>query len=113
MTIKELNGVAYAIHTQKKKKGANKGYKYTYTKVWSGAMTRAEYLSKLADIDRRECGLFLCKVEWNDFKEDRWWDVPSYRDEAVKSYRERIKAIRMQYGLSKSDVARFMRVGQD
>lgn len=110
MTIKELNGVAYAIRTTKKKKGANKGYKYTYEMVWSGRMTRREYLNRLEEIDRHKCGLFLCKLEHFDFTDDRWWDVPNYRDEAIKSYRERIKSIRLQYGLSKSEVSEFMRV---
>lgn len=110
MTKKELDGVAYAIHTTKKKKGANKGYKYTYTKVWSGAMTRKEYLIKFAEIDLRECGLFLCDIEHRDFTEDRYWDIPDYRDEAIRGYRERIKSIRLKYGLSKSEVACFMRV---
>lgn len=110
MTKKELDGIAYAVHTTKKKKGANKGYKYTYTTVWSGAMTRREYLSRLAEIDRKECGLFLCKLEHSDFTSDRYWDVPDYRDEAIRNYRERIKSIRMQYGLSKSEVSGFMRV---
>lgn len=110
MTVKELNGVAYAIRTTKKKKGANKGYKYTYESVWSGAITRREYLNRLEEIDRRECGLFLCRLERNDFTDDRYWDVPGYRDEAIKTYRERIKSIRLRYGLSQSEVSEFMRV---
>lgn len=110
MTIQELNGVAYAIRTTKKKKGAGKGYKYTYESVWSGAITRREYLNRMEDIDRRECGLFLCKLEQSDFTDDRYWDVPDYRDEAIKSYRERIKSIRLKYGLSKSEVSDYMRV---
>lgn len=110
MTIKELNRVAYAIHTTKKKKGANKGYKYTYTSVWSDRMTRREYLNRLEEIDRKECGLFLCRLEQNEMNDDRYWDVPDYRDEAIKTYRARIKAIRVRYGLSKSEVSEFMRV---
>lgn len=110
MTIKELNRVAYAIHTTKKKKGANKGYKYTYESVWSGAMTRREYLNRLEEIDAKECGLFLCRLEQTEFQDDRWWDMPTYRDEAIKSYRGRIKAIRLRYGLSQSEVSEFMRV---
>ena len=110
MTLNELNGVAYAIHTQKKKKGAGKGYKYTYETVWSGRITRKEYLNQLEEIDPKECGLFLCKVEHADFTEDRFWDMPGYRDEAIRNYRERIKAIRLNYGLSKSEVSKFMRV---
>lgn len=110
MTLNELNGVAYAIHTTKKKKGAGKGYKYTYESVWSDAMTRREYLTRLEEIDRKECGLFLCRLEHTEFTDDRYWNIPDYRDEAIKSYRERIKAIRMRYGLSKSEVSDYMRV---
>lgn len=110
MTISELNGVAYAIHTTKKKKGANKGYKYTYERVWSGAMTRREYLERYERIDPKGCGLFLCRLEYTEFMDDRYWDVPNYRDEAIKSYRGKIKAIRLRYGLSQSEVSEFMRV---
>ena len=110
MTKKDLDGMAYAIRTTKKKKGANKGYKYTYVTVWSGAMTRAEYISKLAEIDRKECGLFLCKVEQNEMVSDRWWEGTTYETEAIRAYRDRIKSIRVQYGLSKSDVSDYMRV---
>lgn len=110
MTIQDLNRVAYATRTTKKKKGAGKGYKYTYEKVWTGAMSPREYFDRYAEIDRRGCGISLCRFEHMDFTEDRWWDVPEYRDEAIRDYRGRIKAIRMQYGLSKSDVSEFMRV---
>lgn len=110
MTIKELNGVAYAIRTTKKKKGANKGYKYTYESVWSGAITRREYLNRLEEIDRKECGLFLCRLEHTEFTDDGWWRGTDYEAEAIKAYRGRIKAIRLKYGLSQSEVSEFMRV---
>lgn len=102
--------MAYAIHTKRKSKGAGKGYKNTYEKVWSDRMTRREYLNRLEEIDPRACGLFLCRVEHDDFTSDRYWDVPDYRDEAIRSYRDKIKSIRLQYGLSKSEVSGFMRV---
>lgn len=102
--------MAYAIHTTKKKKGAGKGYKYTYESVWSDRMTRREYLNRLEEIDCKECGLFLCRLEQTEMNDDRYWDVPTYRDEAIKVYRGRIKAIRLKYGLSKSEVSEFMRV---
>ena len=111
MTKNELDAVAYAVRSKRKKKGKNKGYKYTYTTVWSGRVSRGEYASILRENDPREYGFFLCKLERFDFTEDRWWDTPSYREEAIRSYRDKIKSIRMLYGLSKSEVAEFMRVG--
>lgn len=105
-----LNNEANGIKAKKKKKGANKGYKYTYKSVWSGRITRREYLDRYEEIDRKECGLFLCRMESADFSDDRWWEGTAYEAEAIKGYRERIKGIRMQYGLSKSEVAGFMRV---
>ena len=110
MTLNELNGVAYAIHTTKKKKGAGKGYKSTHTTVWSDRMTRNEYLSEFARIDRHECGLFLCKVEFNELIEDRWWDVPDYRATHLQAYRHKITEIRKTYGLTSAEVSEFMRV---
>lgn len=110
MTLNELNGVAYATRQTKKKKGADKGYKFTYTTVWSDRMTRNEYLNELARIDRKECGLFLCKVEFNELTEDRWWDVPDYRATHLQSYRRKITEIRKTYGLTSAEVSEFMRV---
>lgn len=102
--------MAYAIRTSKKKKGANKGYKYTYQVEWSGKITRSEYLRRLTEIDRREAGLFLCKLEQNDFNEDRFWDTPDYRETAIKDFRDRIKGIRTRYGLTQKECLPFMRV---
>lgn len=110
MNAAELDRVAYATHTTKKKKGANKGYKLIHAVVWSGAISRKAYIEKLNEIDPKECGVFLCRAEYYDFTDCRWWDTPDYRDEAIREYRDRIKAIRLKYGLSKSEVASFMRV---
>lgn len=110
MNLNELNRVAYAIHETKKKKGANKGYKSTYTMVWSDRMTRNEYLTELARIDPRGCGLFLCKVEKNELLEDDWWNTPGYRTAHLQSYRRRITEIRKTYGLTSAEVSEFMRV---
>ena len=110
MTIKELNRIAYVTKARKKFKGAGKGVKYFYRTEWSGAMTRREYLTRLEEIDAKECGLFLCRLEQTEMHDDRWWDMPTYRDEAIKAYRGRIKAIRLRYGLSQSEVSEFMRV---
>lgn len=90
--------------------GRNKPDKKFYSMEWNPETTRRDFVDEYAKTDPKGCGLFLCKVEWNDFTGDRWWDAPGYRDRAVRNYRDRIKAIRMSYGLSKSDVAGFMRV---
>lgn len=108
--LTKINAEVYSSKATKKKKGAGKGYKYTYTKVWSDRMTRAEYLNRLAGIDRRQCGLFLCKVELNELTGDRWWDVPGYRAAHLKAYRSRITSIRKEYGLTSTEVSGFMRV---
>lgn len=108
--LTKLNAEAYSVKAKKKKKGADKGHKYTYTSVWSGRVSHAEYLNRLEDIDRKECGLFLCRLEHTEFTDDDWWRGTDYEAEAVKSYRERIKGIRMRYGLTKSEVSEFMRV---
>lgn len=110
MNAAELDRVAYATRTTKKKKGANKGHKLYHTTVWSGAISRKAYIEKLNEIDPKECGLFLCRAEYYDFTGCRWWDAPDYRDEAIRDYRGRIKEIRLKYGLSKSEAAPFMRV---
>ena len=109
--LTKLNKSAYAVRSKRKCMGANKGYKYTYTTVWSDRMTRAEYLLHLAEIDRKECGLFLCKLEFNELNEDKWWDVPGYRAAHLKGYRSKITSIRKEYGLTSSEVSGFMRVG--
>lgn len=111
MELNELNGMAYAIHRKTiKSKGAGKGQKYAYTKVWSGRMTRNEYLGELARIDRKECGLFLCKVEYAELCADRWWDTPGYRATHLTAYRRKITELRKEYGLTSAEVSEFMRV---
>lgn len=110
MTLTELNGVAYAIRTERKKKGAGKGYKCTYRKIWSDRMTRAEYLNELCKTDRHECGMFLCKVEHAELCADLWWDTPGYRATHLQNYRRKITEIRKNYGLTSSEVSEFMRV---
>lgn len=111
MTLRELDAKYFTLKESRKKKGAGKGYKVSYARVWADGATPRRYLSELAEADSRACGLLLCKSEQMDMQEDRWWDVPTYRDEAIRTYRDRIKAIRLNYGLSKSEVAVFMRVG--
>lgn len=94
-----------------KSKGAGKGTKvYVDGYVFNESLRRADYLRELAEESRTECGLFLCRAEWQDMHDDRWWDVPGYRDEFVRTYREKIKKLRAEYGLSKSEVSEFMRV---
>lgn len=109
MSIEELNQAAYAVHTTQKKKGAGKGYKATHTIVWADNMSRREYLQKYKETDPHGCGLFLCRIEYADLTEDRWWDVPSYRQTHLRAYRSKITAIRREYGLSSKDVAEYMR----
>lgn len=111
MTKCELDAKYFETRTMRKKKGAGKGYKITYAVVWREGVKPRDYLNEFAEIDRKGCGLFLCKIEMEDFTTDRYWDVPDYRDEAIRAYRDRIKAIRLSHGLSKSEVTEFMRVG--
>ena len=72
--------------------------------------TPRKWMNEYERSDPRGFALFLCKMTRSDFVSDRWWDVPSYRDEAIREYRGRIKAIRVKYGLSKSEVSDYMRV---
>lgn len=110
MIPSELTAKYYAVKTRVKHMGKNKKDKLFHTVVWNDSMSRRDFLNEYAEADAKACGLFLCKVEFNDFTEDRYWDVPEYRAEAVKSYRGRIKTIRTKYGLSQSEVAAFMAV---
>lgn len=106
MCKKELDAVAYVIRVTRKKKGAGQGYKMTYSREWSGVMTRREYLNEL---EPRERGLFLCRLEREDMREDRWWDTDGYRDEAMRMYRGRISRIKARCGLTRGEVREFMR----
>lgn len=110
MTIRELNAKYFDTKETRKKKGAGKGYKVSYTKVWREGVKPCDYLNELNSIDRTACGILLCRIEFDDLIADMWWDVPGYRGEHLKAYRSRITAIRKQYGLRSADVAEFMRV---
>lgn len=106
----ELRSRYYMTKVRVKHMGKNKKDKMFYSVEWNPSKTRKDFLKEYEKTDRKGCGLFLCRVEWNDFTEDRWWDVSDYREAAIKDYRGRIKGIRAKYGLSKSEVADFMRV---
>ena len=110
MIPNELRSKYFVTKTRVKHMGKGKKDKLFHTVVWDESMKRNDFVNEYGEADPKGCGLFLCNVEWNDFTEDRYWDVPEYRAEAIKSYRGRIKAIRAKYGLSQSDVAAFMRV---
>lgn len=110
MIPKELRSKYYVTKVRVKRMGKNKKDKLFYSVEWNPSETRRAFLDEYNKTDPKGCGLFLCKVEWNDFTEDRFWDVPDYRDEAIRAYRKRINGIRSKYGLSKSEVADFMRV---
>lgn len=110
MTTRELNAKYFAVSTSKHKKGVDKGYKVTYKVRFNPAYTPAEYLSEYEETDPIGCGLFLCQVEFNDLTADRWWDVPTYREEHLTTYRRKITAIKKRYGLTNADVKKFMRV---
>ena len=110
MTANELHDKYYITRVSSHSKGKQGGKKVKVKIVFNESLKRRDYLKELEAIDRKGCGLFLCRIEQNDMNDDRWWDVPDYRDEAIRSYRERIKGIRMNYGLSKSEVSEFMRV---
>lgn len=96
------------VLAKRKKKGANKGYKETY--VWQWSDYRG-YMDKLRELFPTEYALMLCREERNDLMSDRWWDVDGYRAEHIRAYRDRIKEIRITYGLPKSAVSEFMSVG--
>lgn len=110
MIPEDLYRKYYVTKKRVKHMGAGKKDKIFYKVEWNEALTRRDFLVEFEEVDPKGCGLFLCRVEWNDFTGDRYWDVPEYRDEAIKSYRGRIKTIRAKYGLSQSEVAEYMRV---
>lgn len=95
------------VLVSRKKKGAGKGHKENYEWRWND---RRAYMDELRELSPRDYALLLCRDELDELLADTWWDVPGYRDEHIRAYRARIKAIRLEHGLSKSDVARFMRV---
>lgn len=96
------------VLASRKKKGAGKGYKETYRWQWHDYKG---YRNALREQFPREYGLMCCREERECFTADTWWDTPDYRDEAIRDYRDRVKAIRLEYGLTKSEVSEFMRVG--
>lgn len=106
------DGLAYEygsyVLASRKKKGAGKGNKETYRWQWRDYRG---YRNALRELFPREYGLMCCREEQSDFACDTWWNVPDYRDEAIRDYRGRVKAIRLEYGLTKSEVSEFMRVG--
>lgn len=102
-----IKGGYYALHRQKKFKGAGLGVKYTYTVHWNENRKRTDYLNELCPKDR---GLWLCKGEYAELCADRWWDTPTYRKEHLQTYRRKITAIKKEYGLTSTEVNQFMRV---
>lgn len=106
----ELFNRYYTESVHLKKKGAGKGYKKIVSVMFRADKTRREFVDEYARTDPRGCGLFLCKVEFNEANEDRYWDCPDYRDEFKKNYRAKIKAIRAEYGLSQTDVKPYMAI---
>ena len=111
MSIDELNRKYFVSEVRRKKKGAGKGYKEYVELCFNENYTRRDYLRELAEVDKSACGLFLCKIEFSDLTEDRWWDTPDYRATHLKDYRRRITELRKEYGLRSADVAEFMKVG--
>lgn len=109
MNINELNRVYFRHVVRTKSKGAGRGVKRIVTCEFDESRSRADYLRELAEIDRAACGRFMCEIERADLMCDRYWDVPEYRAEYLNGYRSRINRIRKEYGLSRAEVAEFMR----
>ena len=110
MTKKELDAKYFVTKEKRKKKGAGKGYKISYSKEWREGVRPIDYLTELNSIDRTACGLLLCRIEHNDLTTDRWWDTPNYRATHLREYRGKITSIRKEYGLTSAEVSEFMRV---
>lgn len=100
----------YTESVRLKKKGAGKGYKKIVSIHFRADRSRREFINDYTHADPRGCGLFLCKVEYNEATEDRYWDCPAYRDEFKRAYRAKIKSIRAEYGLSQTDVKPYMAI---
>lgn len=109
--MNKLDAKYFEAKEARKKKGAGKGYKVTYSMVWREGMRPCDYLNELAETDRTAAGRLLCNAEFTDLMTDQWWNVPSYRAEHLRQYRSRITAIRKRYGMKSADVAEFMKVG--
>ena len=105
ITMQSLK-LRYGHYTeQRKKKCADKGYKVTHKWHWDNY---AGYLNDLRRYFPKQYGLTLCQEAQNDFTTDRYWDVATDREEAIKSYRALIKGYQSTYGLTRSEVKRFM-----
>lgn len=95
------------VVASRKHMGAGRGVKEYYAWQWRDYRG---YMNELRELFPTEYALQLCRDEHSDLMSDMWWDVDGYRAEHIRAYRDRIKEIRLNYGLSKSRVAEFMRV---
>lgn len=110
LTVDELrNRYGSYVLVSRKKRGAGKGYKEKYEWRWRD---RKSYLAELRRLFPKEYGLHLCKEEKECLVTETWWNTPNYREAHIKEYRNTIKAISKEYGLSRKDTAEFMRVEQ-
>lgn len=106
MTERELRNKYFYYSEKTISKGVNR----TKVVVTSELRTGADYFAfvrELAKINPVSAGKIYCNIERDDMLNDRWWDVPGYRAEAIKDYRGRINAIRMKYGMSRAQVKEF------
>lgn len=110
MTINELNQKYFTTSIRRKSKGAGKGHKEYVEVRFNELLTRREYIRELSEVDSLAAGKLLCRIEFDDLVNDRWWDAPNYRESHLKEYRSRITAIRKEYGLRSVDISEFMRV---
>lgn len=95
------------FHEREKKKGAGKGKKSYYTWKYLPGCSIATFLKELKEDDPQQYALNLIFIEFEDMKNDRWWDTPDYRKKAIKVYKSYINKIKNEYGLSFEDVKEF------
>lgn len=95
------------VHAAWKHRGGGKEKKEYFKWQWTDY---AGYKNALRELLPREYALLRCREEKSDLTSDRWWDVEGYRDEHIRDYRERIKELRLTYGLTRAEVAPYMRV---
>lgn len=95
------------FYEREKKKGAGKGKKSFYTWEFLPGCNISTYLKELKDVNPRQYALNLIFIEFEDMKNDRWWDTPEYRSKAIKVYKSYINKIKNEYGLSFEDVKEF------
>lgn len=107
MTERELWNKYFYYSEKSKSKGANKGRKVTYRPELRDGADYFAFVRELAKINPVSAGRIYCNIERDDMLNDRWWDTPNYRAEAIKNYRGRINAIREQYGMSRAQVKEF------